>query len=257
MAETNGKQRTVWLAGYRPNPQAGLRLFCFPYSGASSAIYSQWPRTLPPAIEACLVELPGHGARIAEIPFTQLAPLVQAAARELGPYFDMPFAFFGHSMGALVAFELARLLHRKHCLIPAHLFVSGHAAPQVTVYESPIHGLPDREFLEALRKLNGMSRGELEHAELMELLLPTLRADFELCETFGYQDGPRLPCPISACGGLQDAMVSRTGLKAWRSQTSAGFSLHLFPGDHFYLHEHRMLLLQTIARALVAEPVCT
>ena len=193
---------------------------------------------------------PGREARLTEPPFTRLATLVEAAAQALLLYLDKPFAFFGHSLGALVSFELARRLGRQFGQSPAILFVSGHPAPQIPECEPPIHALPEPEFVKKLRALNGMPEQVLENAELMGLLLPILRADFAVCETYVYEADEPLDCPIVALGGLRDEYVSREDLDAWREQTHAAFSLRMFPGDHFYLNTDRTLLLHTLAREL-------
>lgn len=185
-----------------------------------------------------------------EKPFTQMLPLVQAIASSLLPYLDKPFAFFGHSMGGLVGFELARLLHRDYGCSPVHLFVSGRRAPQVPDPDPPIHTLPDSEFLAELRRLNGTPEAVLQNDELMQLLLPILRADFAVLETYDYTLQPLLNCPITAFGGLQDPEVCCEELEAWREQTRAAFSLHMFPGDHFFLHTAQSLLLQSLSQTL-------
>ena len=168
--------------------------------------------------------------------------LVQTIAPFLLPYLDKPFAFFGHSMGALVSFELARLLHKEYKCSPSHLFVSGRRAPQVPDPDPPIHTLPNSEFLQELRRLNGTPEAVLQNDELMQLLLPTLRADFAVLETYVYTPQPLLDYPITAFGGLQDPEVCCEVLEAWRDQTRAAFSLHKFPGDHFFLHTAQSLL---------------
>jgi len=239
-----------WLVCPSPNPQASLRLFCFPYAGGGPAIFHAWLDDLPPGVEMCAAQLPGRGSRIKEAPYTRVASLVQALGEALHPHLDRPFAFFGHSLGALVAFELSRELRRQHDLLPVHLFVSGCGAPQSLDPHPPIGMLPDTAFLEELRQLNGTPAEVLEHEELMQLLLPTLRADFTARETYAYVDEPPLDCPISAFGGMQDGRVERDRLEAWRDQTSGLFSLHTFPGDHFFLHSSQSLLLQTLSQAL-------
>lgn len=185
-----------------------------------------------------------------ERPFTQLEPLVQHLASPLLPYLDKPFAFFGHSMGGLVSFELTRLLRREYGVSPVHLFVSGHRAPQVPDPDLPIHALPESEFLEELRRFNGTPEAVLKNAELMQLLLPTLRADFAVIETYAYTPETPLECPITAYGGLQDREVSCNELEAWREQTNASFVLQMFPGDHFFLHSSGSLLLQALHQKL-------
>jgi medium-chain acyl-[acyl-carrier-protein] hydrolase len=185
-----------------------------------------------------------------EPPYTRLQPLVEAAAQAFLPYLNKPFAFFGHSLGALVSFELARYLRKEYGVHPVHLFVSSHTAPQIPDIDPPIHDLPEPEFIEKIRGLNGMSKEVLENTELMELLLPILRADFAICETYTYENDSPLDCPITALGGLLDEHVSRVDLEAWCEQTDDSFSLHLFPGDHFYLNTDQSLLLRTLAQKL-------
>lgn len=240
---------TPWLASFKPNPRARARLFCFPYAGGGAHIYRAWPDSLPATIEVCPVQLHGHGARLMEAPFTQMSPLVQATAEALLPYLDRPFAFFGHSMGALVGFELARQLRGQCDPQPVHLFVSGCFAPNLPD-PYPLRHLPEPEFLEELRRLNGMPQEALENTELMRLLLPTLKADCTVTETYTYTDRPPLNCPISAFGGLQDHLLSRDDLDGWRQQTTASFSLRMFPGDHFFLQTAQPLLLQILSREL-------
>jgi medium-chain acyl-[acyl-carrier-protein] hydrolase len=204
-------------------------------------------------VEVLPVQLPGREARFREPAFTRLAPLVEALAGALRPYLDRPFAFFGHSMGALVAFELARRLRRGTGLQPVCLFASGCGAPQARDTETPIHTLPAAEFREELRRLDGTPREVLDNEELMDLLLPTLRADFALCETYTYTAGPPLDCPLNALGGLGDDTVSRRELAAWREQTTGPFRLRMLPGNHFFLHAAQRPLLQALTQELLEE----
>lgn len=246
-----------WLISSAANPQARVRLFCFPYAGGGAHIYREWMRGLPKEVEVCSVQLPGHGSRLHEPLFVRLRPLVEELARVLLPHLQAkPFAFFGHSMGALISFELSRLLQREHGLRPSHLFVSGRRAPQLADDEPPIFNLPEQEFLEELRELNGTPKEVLEHPELMALVLPLLRADFAICQTYDYTAGPPLGCPITAFGGLQDDEAGREELEPWREQTTAAFSLRMLPGDHFFLHTAQKPLLQTVAQQLVALTTC-
>lgn len=242
-----------WLACPKPNPGAAVRLFCFPYSGAAASIYYPWAEMLPPSIEVCPVQLPGHGTRLREPLATRLTPQVEALAAGLAPACDRPFAFFGHSMGALLSFELARHLRRQGKPGPIHLFVSGHGAPHLPDRNPPLHQLPDDQFVAKLRELNGTPEEVLRHAELLQLLTPILRADFAVCETYVYQPEPPLDCPISAYGGLGDGYVNREELAAWQEQTTGRFSLRMFPGDHFYLNipSNRTHLLMALARELL------
>ncbi|NMG08631.1 thioesterase II family protein [Brasilonema sp. UFV-L1] len=233
-----------------PNSQASVRLFCFPYAGGSSLVFRPWFNNLPKTVEVCPIELPGRGSQMRLTPFSQLEPLVEFLASALLPHLDKPFAFFGHSMGALVSFELARLLCREYDTSPIHLFVSGRRAPQIPDPKPPVHALNEPEFIEELYRLNGTPKAVLENAELMQLLIPILRADFAVLETYVYAPEPTLNCPITAFGGLEDSEVSYDELQAWREQTNAAFSEQMFPGDHFFLHSAQSLLLQSLSREL-------
>ena len=243
-------EKNAWVKFPRPNPRAEIRLFSFPYSGAGCSVFYRWSRELPENVELCPVQLPGRENRLSEPPMTDMQRLVEAAAAGLLPYLNKPFAFFGHSMGALLSFELARYLESRLHVTPTHLFVSGHNAPQIPCTRAPIHALPEEQFLVEVCKLNGMASEVIESEELMRLILPILRADFMLCETYRYQASEPWPCPISALGGSWDRFVTPQGLEAWEEHTKGPFSVHLFPGDHFYIHTNRMALLETICQKI-------
>jgi medium-chain acyl-[acyl-carrier-protein] hydrolase len=225
-----------------------LRLFCFPYAGGGATIFRRWANDSPENVELCAVQLPGRQGRLTEPPFVRLSLLVESLSYVLRSYMDVPFAFFGHSMGALISFELTRQLRRQNSPGPAYLFVSGQRGPQLPNPFPPIHVLPESRFVEELRRLKGTPEVLLQDAELMQLVLPTLRADLEVCETYAYRAEDPLNCPISAFGGSQDRKISRADLIAWRDQTRSAFSLRMFPGDHFFLHTARALLLQAISQ---------
>lgn len=241
---------TAWLHNYKPKPHARLRLFCLPYAGGSALIYRSWQETLPPGVEVCQVQLPGRGLRVREDPLTDHTSLVQALAEGLRTYFDKPFAIFGHSMGAMLGFELSHLLKRERNLEPEHLLVSARRAPQVPSLEPPTHHLPEAEFVTAVSRLNGLPKEVLEHPELMQLMVPLLRADFAVCETYAYTPGPSLSCPITAFGGLQDREVTREQMQPWGEQTTGRFTLRMLPGDHFFINTARPDLLRLVAQTL-------
>ncbi len=248
---------TGWLApictrkDFRGDPHPRLRLFCFPHSGAAASIFYSWNRYLPDSIELNPVQYPGRGPRLAEPLYTRLEPLVEALACVLPAYLDIPYAFFGHSLGALLGFELARRLARESIPQPVHLFVSGHPAPHLPATHPPTYDLPESQFVDKLLEMNGMAQEMLQEAELMAMLLPILRADFEVCETYTYAAGPALPCAITALGGLRDLYVTRQGLESWGQHTRGAFAVRVFPGDHFYLKDAQHLLLETIVRTLL------
>lgn len=244
------KPSTPWIAYAKPNPQAYLRLFCLPYAGGAASIYREWSLLLPQTIEVWPIQLPGRESRIRESSINRVTPLVEAITSALIPYLDKPFAIWGHSMGALLAFEVVRQLRRENHKEPVHLFVSAHRAPQRPNLFPLIHQLPDVEFVRELRQLNGTPDEVLQHEELMELLLPVLRNDFTLVETYSYKEEPPLNCSLSAFGGLQDHKVHSDEVKAWAEQTKNTFRVRMFPGDHFFLHQHRTQLLSLLVQDL-------
>lgn len=187
-----------------------------------------------------------------EKPYNRLQALVLDLADVLDPYLqELPFAFFGHSMGALISFELARELRSRGTRSPVCLYVAGHPAPQLPNPDPPVHDLPDSEFVAELRRLDGTPELVLEHEEMMQLLMPTLRADFAVCETYVYSPQPPLECPIVAIGGLEDTEASREELNAWRDQTERDFSLWMLYGGHFFIHNARGQLLKRLIEDLV------
>lgn len=238
--------QTPWLPILRPNSEARLRLFCFPYAGGSALIYRKWPDWVLPGVEVYPVQPPGRGGRLQETPFTEIEPLVEALAPVIAPFLDKPFAFFGHSMGASIGFELARLLRRDYGKEPLHFFVSARRAPQVPNTDPPIHDLPDELLKNELRRLEGTPAEVLEHPELMEVMLPLLRADFSVSEKYMFVPDAPLSCPLSALGGLQDSHVKREDLEAWRQLTTGPFLLRMFAGNHFFLHTAQNLLLRAV-----------
>ena len=239
-----------WFSSPKPNSSARLRLFCFPYAGGGAVIYRAWPEMLPPQIEISAAQLPGRGNRIREAPYTALMPLVEATCEAILPHLDRPFAFFGHSMGAMIAFELARHLRERGSPQPVHLFVSGRRAPQIPRAPRVRYDAPEPEFIEELRTLEGTPPEVLDHPELMQLMLPLLRADFSVVHTYAYTPAPPLDCPITAVGGLQDEEANREHLEAWREHTSTDFKVRMLQGGHFFLNTERALLLRMIAQEL-------
>jgi medium-chain acyl-[acyl-carrier-protein] hydrolase len=250
MQRFNSNGNDPWFIRLRAQPQAKLRLFCFPYSGAGASLFYPWMDIMPGNVELIAVQYPGRENRIGEAPIQQLAPLLDHLVIAIQSYLDKPLAFFGHSLGALVAFELARMLAGENGLHLVHLFVSSCYAPQIPDPSEQIYALPEADFKEKLGGLNGMPAEVLGNKELMSLLLPILRADFEICETYRYQDASPLGCDLTAMGGLRDIHVPRRSLEAWQAQSTGAFTVRMFPGDHFYLNQDRMLLLQVIARTL-------
>lgn len=176
--------------------------------------------------------------------------MVDELVHAIQPLLDKPFGLFGHSMGGLIAFELARTLRRKNLPPPVLLFVSACRAPQSTDSAPSLRGLPDLEFMNALKNFNGIPPEILQNTEAMELLLPALRADFELIETYQNQDDSSLDIPILAFGGVDDSRVSREQLEGWGKQTRVRFEARTFPGGHFFIHAERDAMLEIMAKGM-------
>jgi medium-chain acyl-[acyl-carrier-protein] hydrolase len=228
------------------------RLFCFPYAGSGAAVFAPWKTGVPRGLEVRPVELPGRGARYAQPLFTELVPLAEALARELRPELDAPFAFFGHSLGAILAFEVTRMLRRTQGPMPLHLFVSGSRAPQARDRGAPLYDLPDDDLLAELRRLNGTPAEILDNRELMAYLLPILRADFQGLDCYVCADEAPLDCPVTVFGGWSDERVQHDRLPAWQAQTTGAFRVVVLPGDHFFLHGAKDRLLESLVRDLEA-----
>jgi surfactin synthase thioesterase subunit len=239
----------VWFERRATSDSASFRLFCFPNAGGGSSAFQSWEHELPATVEVWAVQLPGRGARAAEPVHRRLGPLVAALHEAIEPHLDVPFAFFGHSMGALVAFELTRQLRRAGAAQPAGLFLAAFRAPQLPNPYIKIYHLPD-EVLKTVLLNEGTPDLVLRNDTVMSALLPTIRADFEVCDTFEYVQEPPLSMPISVFGGEEDLLVGRDALEPWNVQTAAKFELTMLPGTHFFVHSARDLLLAEISRNL-------
>ncbi|MBF8691761.1 thioesterase II family protein [Pseudomonas fulva] len=229
-----------------------INLLCLPYSGASAMVYSRWRRALPAWLQVRPVELPGRGARMAEALHTDMQGLARQLAQEQRLATSTPYALLGHSLGALLAFELAHELQALGCPPPLALFACGTAAPtRREDYDGQRWREPksDTELIDELRELQGTPEQVLANDELMSLTLPILRADFLLCGTYAYRQRPALGCPLHVLGGEEDR-ASREQLQAWQHETQASFSLQMFPGGHFFIHDHEPGVLAALTSAL-------
>jgi surfactin synthase thioesterase subunit len=235
-----------WFPGIQESGESKLRLFCFPYAGGGSSVFHGWAGRLPAGIAVCPVRLPGRETRLAERPFALMDDLLAALRSAINPFLDTPFAFFGHSLGAIVAFELAR----KLASFPACLFVSGARAPQLRRDHVPRPAPTDGELIEELRRLEGIPKELLQNREWLEVTLPALRADTALYRNYVYQDAPPLACPIRAYGGSDDARITRQDLEPWTEQTTHSFRLEMFPGGHFFLETRPTEFLAALRRDL-------
>lgn len=250
---TSTMARHPWAIVPAPRPEATLRLLCFPYAGGGPWIFSSWAHLFPDDVEVCAVQLPGRGSRLGEPLITRWDDAIERLADGLTAWMDRPFAFFGHSLGAALAFELACRLRRDRRTLPLHLFVSARRAPHVPQAPPLAHTLPHEEFVEELRRLAGTPDEVLCDPELMDVFIPILRADFALSETHSYRQEPApMAVPITAYGGIDDHSVSEAELQAWRRHTTGSFRRVLIPGGHFYVTQARQALVADVADELRA-----
>lgn len=240
----------IWRFGGAPDEPARLRLFCFPFAGGAAQAFRDWPRALPGWVDTCAVQLPGRWTRRHEPPFRQMEALADAAAAALRPRLELPFALLGHSMGAVLAYEVARRLTGAG-RPPAGLLVSGCQAPHLPHPWSRLHRLPDDELVAEMSRSRGAIPAEvMAEPEMLALFLPVLRADVEALETYRHRQGPPLSCPVTAYGGRDDPTVTRDQLEAWREVTDGRFGLRIFPGQHFYINTARELFLAALLQQL-------
>ncbi len=234
-----------WFVRPQVKPEAKSRLFFFPYAGGAPAVFTKWCADLPSHIEGVAVHYPGRGSRFNEPVINDMSRMVADLAQNIQPLLDKPFALFGHSLGGLIAFELARHLRAQHLPMPNHLFVSACGAPHLPDPNPKIHHLPDNEFMNELDKLNGIP-AELNNPEAMSLLLPIVRADFQLVENYEYKPDEPFDFPILAFGALNDPRVNRERIEAWSIHTKAKFVSQFFPGNHFFINETKEDILKRI-----------
>lgn len=230
-----------------PREASGLTLFCLPYSGASAMCYSPWRQKLPTWLKLRPLELPGRGMRMDEPLHTDIVRLANALADEISVELDHPYALFGHSLGGLLAFELAHVLRDRGLPAPLALFTSATAGPARRDVSEYAIEKSDEQLIARLRELGGTSESVIANQELLELVLPILRADFLLCGSFSYGQRQPLAVPIHVFGGKRDT-VKVEELLDWQDETSTGFSLDMFEGHHFYLIDEQTQLLRQLRR---------
>jgi medium-chain acyl-[acyl-carrier-protein] hydrolase len=241
---------SAWLPRQPADAAEQLRLVCFPYAGGGAHIYAEWRAGLPAQVGLYPLQLPGRGRRFSEPALLRLDAVVAGAVEALASLDDKPFVLFGHSMGALLAFETARALRRLGRRGPLRLLVSGYRAPQLPRDTEPIHQLPDDAFAARLRQFEGTPPEVFTNAELLQLMVPIVRADFTVVETHVHQDEPPLACPVTAFGGLADGHFGRNAVAAWAAQTTGAFRLHMLEGSHFFLNTARLALLRLVSADL-------
>lgn len=240
-----------WAVCLKPAPRAALRLICFPYAGGGAAVFHSWAGPLGPNIEVWAVRAPGRESRFHEALLSTFDELLAETVAGLHSALDAPFALFGHSLGALLAFEVARTRQRQGKRQPAALIVSGSRPPHIPFTEPSIGHLPDESFIAALSsRYQGIPAEVLAHRELLELCLPVLRADIQVVESYRLPADGTLACPLTAIGGLHDPLVSSDDLSAWKEHTSGAFAVRCVRGDHFFLNRSTAVVLDFVREAL-------
>lgn len=251
----NSHEHSNWLVIPKPNPSASLRLMCFPYAGGGVSTYTSWVKYLPEFVELIFIQPPGRGARLLEPGYQSMDVLVKDLFVSIKRYFDdKPYVFFGHSMGARIAFELLRLLEASQINLPLHFVASGSPAPDHKMKESPMHLANDEEFIKRLRKLNGTPEEILQNDDLMALLLPALRADFTLAETYQCFAIEKIDCAVTVFRGLDDEWVDEKSAQRWSQFFIHGGNVEVFPGGHMFVEHVRAPVLDKLS-ILLAESV--
>jgi medium-chain acyl-[acyl-carrier-protein] hydrolase len=241
---------TKWFPFGSIAPGARTRLFCFPHAGGTASTYQRWLKILSPDVDVRPVEFPGHGTRLAEPLLLDAHVLVKEFTRAILPLLDRPFALFGHSLGAIVAFEAARELRRIGAPSPMCLLVSGSAAPGNEPIFTPFSQLSDQDFVKRLKQFHLSPPVVYECSELMELTLPSIRADVALGERYVHSAEPRLKVPITAFAASDDSVVMAERVRDWKAHTDSVFEFYLFPGDHFFLSSSESSVLPIVWKTL-------
>ncbi|NEO76845.1 MAG: alpha/beta fold hydrolase [Moorea sp. SIO4G3] len=239
-----------WIAYHQPKPNARLRLFCFHPWGSSASMFQGWSDQLLTDIEVLPIQLPGRQRRLQEKPFTEFVPLIQVLGEIISPYLDRPFAFFGHSMGALIAFELAHVLEQEYNLKPLHLFLSAALPPSDTSLSKEFESFSQEQRLNYLMNISEIPKDIYDDPSLLQELMNVFKADLKLLQSYTYVEKPPLSCPISSFGGINDSLTSEKQLSEWSKYTSSTFEVQMFPGKHMFLKDSQKLLLDTIYQML-------
>jgi medium-chain acyl-[acyl-carrier-protein] hydrolase len=240
-----------WFSIKKRAPNAVMRLFCFPYAGGSAQVFADWFQSLPDNVEVVAVQYPGRGSRFVEPLIGSCEDMVATLATEIMPFVDKPFAFFGHSNGGLVSFELARKLQQHGVTHQLHHFISAKRAINLPARKAPMHSLPDDEFLRELEDLGGTPPEILAQKELMELFMPILRSDFSLSETFKYSGESKLVCNATLLYGEKDEDIPEEDVMAWQARIEQPVKAQKFPGDHFFINSDKKEVLELLNHQLI------
>jgi surfactin synthase thioesterase subunit len=236
----------LWIRRYHPRPDAAATLVCLPHAGGSATFYRPVSAGMPASVDVLAVQYPGRQDRRNEPCVTSIRELADQVTSVLLPWTDRPLVLFGHSMGATLGFEVARRLERDHGVVPRALFASARRAPSCPRDES-VHQRDDDGLIEEVRKLSGTDSAILDDDELIRMALPAIRADYRAAETYAYEPGPNLRCPVVSLVGDDDPKVTVEEARAWSRHTDASAEFHVFRGGHFYLTSHQQEILGLLA----------
>jgi surfactin synthase thioesterase subunit len=240
-----------WFVVPKPKPNAQLTLFCFPYAGGSANIFMQWANALPDNVELVIIQAPGRGARMLESLYSDMSTLVTELTKQISPLLYKPYLFFGHSLGSRVAFELMNQIQKMGYPLPQQFIASGSRGPQDSCLKKPIYHLPNDKFIQELANLNGTPKIILENRELMELVLPLLRADFEMADTYCYKGNARFNCPITILGGKDDSITIEQ-LHNWGQFFTKEKQILMLTGDHFFIDSHKELVIKEVNKVIIS-----
>lgn len=243
-----------WLVPLTNYEHSRIRLFCIPYAGGGASVFRNWKHFLSKEIEAIAIQLPGRETRFSEPPISDFKQLIVQIIANIQPHLSEPFAIYGHSLGAAIAFELTHELERLG-FNPDYVFLSGRQSPELASLRTPIAHLPDNEFLNQLMNYNGTPQEIFENKELIEMLLPMLRADFFLAESYQNDHNKKIKADLSALGSYNDPWLTPKSLEGWRNKTAGKFASSWFKGDHLYLNQDTESLVRYIQATLKLLPV--
>ncbi|PID43654.1 MAG: hypothetical protein CSA52_02805 [Gammaproteobacteria bacterium] len=242
-----------WITCYVPRPYAAVRLICIPHGGGGPQSYKTWAEQLPEHIEVLALGFPGRGSRYAEAAIHSMPPLADGITEALKPFLDKPYALFGHSVGALVAYEAACRIRATGLMQPMRLIVSAHETPENSYTDQPMYTLSDSELLDKIGALGLVPEDAMQNTELVQFILPALRADFELSETYTYRPSEALALPVTAMLGVDDPLLNKNAMQQWEKYTTAAFTLRCYQGDHFYTVSAEQQVLDDIAAELTED----
>ncbi|MFF9351272.1 thioesterase II family protein [Streptomyces sp. NPDC014734] len=243
------RENSAWIRRFHPAPESGVRLLCLPHAGGSAPFYFPMSRALSPAVDVLCLQYPGRQDRRQDPGIDNIPDYADAIVAELKPWLDVPTAFFGHSMGAVLAYEVALRLERDGLPGPIALFASGRRAPS-RYREENVHRRDDDGIVKEMQLLSGTDSRILGDEEILRMVLPAIRSDYTAVETYRSEAGAAVSAPITVFTGDSDPRTSLEEAEAWRAHTTAEFDIRVFPGGHFFLANHADEIIEIISKSI-------